>query len=127
MVARLRRGGWNDGHDESFAYTEVDNTFELGFDMTARCRTPPRQERPRLRHQRDLARAPPVPRARRHGFILGDGRLTYGRETIVEGYYTASLTHGVFAAIDGQFVANPGFNQDRGPVWVGSLRLHFEF
>src|SRR5262249_37901619 len=33
-VARLfARIGWNDGSNESFAYTEVDNTVELGFDL----------------------------------------------------------------------------------------------
>ena len=57
------------------------------------------------------------------GFLLGDGALTYGRERIFEGYYTSHLWRGLFASFDLQHVTNPGYNQDRGPVWVPSLRL----
>jgi high affinity Mn2+ porin len=60
------------------------------------------------------------------GFLLGDGRLTYAREDIVEGYYTAQLWHGVYAGPDLQWIAHPGYNKDRGPVTVVSLRLHLE-
>ena len=56
----------------------------------------------------------------------GEGRLTSGREQIVEAYYAAFLGWGVFLATDIQFVKNPGYNVDRGPVWVGSLRMHVE-
>src|SRR4029077_19245933 len=36
-VARVfARGGWNDGLHESFAYTEVDDTFEIGFDLSGK-------------------------------------------------------------------------------------------
>jgi high affinity Mn2+ porin len=61
------------------------------------------------------------------GFLLGDGTLTYGREKTIEGYYTARLTRGVFASVDLQHITNPGYNKDRGPVFVPSLRLHLEF
>lgn len=60
------------------------------------------------------------------GFLLGDGRLRYGRETIVETYYTAQVHHGTFVAADLQLIARPGYNRDRGPITVGSLRLHLE-
>jgi high affinity Mn2+ porin len=58
---------------------------------------------------------------------LGDGGLTYGRERIFEGYYTAHLWRGVFASADLQHITNPGYNRDRGPVLVPSLRLHVDF
>jgi len=32
----------------------------------------------------------------------------------------------VFVAADLQGIVNPGYNQDRGPVVIGSLRLHLE-
>ena len=53
--------------------------------------------------------------------------LSYGRETIVEQYYNVHIWRGAFAAEDVQFVANPGYNSARGPVWVLSLRGHLEF
>ncbi len=61
------------------------------------------------------------------GFLLGDGGLDYGRESIVEGYYTAHLWRGVFPALDVQVIDNPGYNRARGPVVVGSVRLHLDF
>ena len=81
------------------------------------------------------------------GFLLGDGPgcnggvappptcpvvpgasyLSYARETIVEQYYNFHIWGGAFAAEDVQFVANPGYNSARGPIWVLSLRGHLEF
>jgi high affinity Mn2+ porin len=61
------------------------------------------------------------------GFQLGDGGLTYGHEQILETYYTVPVARGVFASADLQHVVNPGYNRDRGPILVTSLRLHFDF
>jgi high affinity Mn2+ porin len=61
------------------------------------------------------------------GFLLGDGALNYGRETIFEGYYTAHLWRGVFGSFDLQHINNPGYNRDRGPVLAPALRLHVDF
>jgi len=60
------------------------------------------------------------------GFLLGDGTLTYSRENIVEGYYNAHFWRGIYGAIDLQHIENPGYNRDRGPVWVSAVRLHVE-
>ncbi len=61
-----------------------------------------------------------------YDFLIGDGRLNYAPEYVWESYYSAKLFPGFFATIDLQHVANPAYNQDRGPVWIGSLRLHLE-
>ena len=61
------------------------------------------------------------------GFLLGDGKLTYGSERLVEAYYTAQIRRGVFGSFDVQWINNPGYNQDRGPVLVPGARLHLEF
>ena len=53
-------------------------------------------------------------------FLIGDGALRYGAEKIWESYYSARLFPGFFATIDVQQIWNPAYNQDRGPVWVGS-------
>jgi carbohydrate-selective porin OprB len=61
------------------------------------------------------------------GFLLGDGGLNYGRENIFEAYYNVHVWRGIFSAFDLQHINNPGYNRDRGPVLVPSLRFHLEF
>jgi high affinity Mn2+ porin len=128
-VARaFLRGGWSDGHAESYAYTEVDDTFELGADLSGSVWF---RKNDRLGlavvtnglsrlHRRYLALGG-------RGFLLGDGALRYGRETIVEAYYNLHIWAGAFLAGDVQYLDNPGYNRDRGPVWVLSARGHLEF
>jgi hypothetical protein len=122
------RFGWNEGQHESFAYTEVDQTVEAGGDYAAN-----RWHRPA-----DKIALAVVSNAikRDHqnylklgglGFLLGDGNLNYGRETIVETYYNLHAWRGLFYAVDLQHINNPGYNRDRGPVWVGSVRAHVDF
>ncbi len=52
-------------------------------------------------------------------------QVRYGTENIFETYYTAHLWRGVSIAGDLQHVANPGYNHDRGPALVSSIRIHF--
>ncbi len=61
------------------------------------------------------------------GFFLGDGRLNYRPEQIVEAFYRFAVTKALALSLDFQRIANPGYNADRGPVRVGSLRIHAEF
>jgi hypothetical protein len=56
-----------------------------------------------------------------------DGKLNYGRENIIESYYTLHLWRGIYPSFDLQYLVNPGYNRARGPVIVPSLRLHVEF
>lgn len=121
------RLGWNEGQNESFAYTEVDQAVEVGADW-------------RLEHWRrtnDKIGIAFITNgiSRLHqlylalggdGFLLGDGRLTYGREDILETYYNAHLWRGVYFSPELQWAAHPGYNKDRGPVVVPGLRLHVE-
>src|SRR5205085_6605756 len=119
------RAGWNDGRNESFAYTEVDDTFVGGVDLAGTWWRRP-GDRYGLAalsngisadHRRYLALGG-------KGFLLGDGMLRYGRESIVESYYTCAIGRGLSVAADIQLIADPGYNRDRGPVLVGSLRAH---
>ena len=121
------RWGWNEGQHESFAYTEADQTVALGGDFRL-AKWHRKDDKIGLAfvsngisadHQAYLALGG-------HGFLLGDGALTYGRENIVESYYTLDLWRGVFLGPDLQHITHPGYNRDRGPVWVGSFRLHLE-
>jgi carbohydrate-selective porin OprB len=122
------RWGWDEGKHESYAYTEDDETLQLGVGARGQ-RWARKFDRAGLAfisngisrdHQEYLALGG-------EGFLLGDGTLSYGRETIEEGYYTAHLWRGVFAAFDLQHINNPGYNRARGPVIVPGLRLHVEF
>lgn len=62
------------------------------------------------------------------GLLIGDGRLPhYGSEDIVETYYRASLTDWLGAGLDYQFIGNPAYNRDRGPVSVIAVQLHAAF
>jgi high affinity Mn2+ porin len=122
------RFGWNEGQHQSFAYTEVDQTFELGGDLAGN-----RWSRPNDKvglagisnaikrdHQEYLALGG-------LGFLLGDGKLNYAREDILEAYYNAHNWRGLFTAFDVQLIAHPGYNQDRGPVAMFSIRTHVDF
>jgi high affinity Mn2+ porin len=127
MWRAFGRLGWNNGASESFAYTEIDRTAEIGSDF---------QGRPWHRSQDRIGAAFVVNGIsgdhRRYlalgglGFILGDGGLTYGLEKIFETYYTAHLWRGISVAADYQHVTNPGYNEVRGPVSVLSFRIHVE-
>jgi hypothetical protein len=122
------RWGWNEGQHESYAYTEVDQTWQVGAGANG-ARWNRRNDRAGLvfvsdgishDHARYLGYGG-------LGFLLGDGKLNYGRENILESYYTLHLWRGIFPAADVQYIVNPGYNRDRGPVFVASLRLHVEF
>jgi hypothetical protein len=122
------RWGWDNGRTESFAYTEVDSTFLEGLGVYG-AKWHRRQDRAGIAfvsngickdHQTYLADGG-------LGFLLGDGALTYGRENILEAYYTAHVWRGIYLAPGVQHINNPGYNQDRGPVTVPSFRAHVEF
>lgn len=130
LTSRLRafaRLGWNDGRNESFAYTEVDRTVEAGFDLQ------PTKARPRdkigvaLVMNRISAPHRGYLAAGGLGFLLGDGALRYSPERMIEAYYTMDLGRGVYASLDFQDIHNPGYNHDRGPVMVSAARLHVDF
>jgi high affinity Mn2+ porin len=127
-LTAFARFGWNNGKTESFAYTEVDQTFAGGL----------RVDGPWWGRHFDRAGIAVVTNAisKDHqiyladgglGFLLGDGRLNYRRENIIEAYYTAHVWRGIYVSPGLQHLNNPGYNRDRGPVLVPSARLHLEF
>ena len=122
------RAGWDNGKTESFAYTEVDQTFDQGVTANGSW-WHRKQDRAGIAfvsnaikkdHQNYL-------NAGGLGFLLGDGRLNYGRENILESYYTLHVWRGIYLAPGVQHINNPGYNRDRGPVVVPWLRAHVEF
>ena len=59
--------------------------------------------------------------------LIGDGRLNYQQEKILEGYYTVNLIKNTTFTFDYQFMENPAYNADRGPISIFSGRLHAQF
>jgi high affinity Mn2+ porin len=57
---------------------------------------------------------------------IGDGQLRYKEEQILEVFYSANVYKGIYISSDYQRYANPGYNADRGPVNIYSLRAHIE-
>ena len=60
------------------------------------------------------------------GFI-GDGHLNQAAEGVLEGFYSFNLWKALWLSGDYQFLWNPGYNADRGPVQVFGVRAHAEF
>jgi high affinity Mn2+ porin len=122
------RWGWNEGQHESYAYTEVDETVQLGGDLAGDAWHRKLDKVGAVfvsngicaDHQHYLALGG-------RGFLLGDGALNYGRENIFESYYTAHVWRGIFVGPDLQHINDPGYNRDRGPVLVAGFRFHLEF
>ncbi|HWK37473.1 MAG TPA: carbohydrate porin, partial [Hyphomicrobium sp.] len=61
------------------------------------------------------------------GLLIGDGKLNYSTERILETYYLLPLCAPVFLTLDYQFIDNPGYNSDRGPVSAFAARLHAQY
>jgi high affinity Mn2+ porin len=45
----------------------------------------------------------------------------------VETYYDVPIRQAAHVSLDYQFVDNPGYNRDRGPVSIFAIRLHAQF
>ena len=122
------KGSWNDGHNETFAFTEIDRALSAGVSLNGL-----------LWKRKDdkLGLAVLVNglsadhknflKAGGYGFIIGDGKLNYAPEFIAEIYYSFRFFEKSFwLTPDFQFILNPAYNQDRGPVSVFGIRAHFE-
>jgi high affinity Mn2+ porin len=122
------RIGWNEGQHESFAYTEVDQTVEFGGDYSGRSWSRPYDKlgvtfvsNAIKKDHQDYLKLGGL------GFLLGDGKLNYAREDILEAYYNLHTWRGVYYSLDLQYVDHPGYNKDRGPALVESVRMHVDF
>ncbi|HEX3699339.1 MAG TPA: carbohydrate porin [Phenylobacterium sp.] len=127
-VGLFGRLGWADGTFESYEYTDIDATAQLGLSLSGE----------RWGRKTDTVGAAVVANRLSHagqryldagglGILVGDGRLPHpGPEEIVEAFYSLQLSRNLHLSLDDQFVEHPAYNRDRGPVNVVGLRLHFE-
>ncbi len=122
------RYSWNDGRTETYAFAEIDRSLTTGLSMRGRFWFRPRdtvavafvQDEISDSHRNYLA-------AGGLGNFLGDGWLNYQPERVFEAYYSFNAFAGLWLTLDGQYVMNPGYNTDRGPVKFVACRLHFEY
>ncbi len=123
------RAGFADGRDETYEFADIDRTAALGLSLNG---APWRRKADTVglafvmngisgSFQRYLA-------AGGLGVLIGDGRLPHpGAEGIIETYYSLAPVGPARITLDYQFVDNPAYNRDRGPVSILSVRLHGQF
>ncbi len=120
------RFGFNDGSEEAFEFTEINRTVALGLSLKGGAWGRPDDtvglagvDNAISDAARDYFAAGGL------GILIGDGALPrYGDEHIVEAYYSAAATNWLAVSLDYQWIANPAYNPERGPVSVLGLRLH---
>lgn len=122
------RLGWNDGQEQSWMFNDVDYTGSLGLSVKGEAWHRPGDTLGLagalngISHvEQDFFKAGGV------GILAGDGNLNYGWEKIVETYYDFQICNAAHAALDYQFISDPAFNRDRGPVSVFAVRFHWQF
>jgi len=123
------RAGFANGAIEPYEFTDIDRTIAAGFALNGKQwgRTDDTVGLAGVVngisavHQQFL-------NAGGLGILVGDGMLPHpGLEHIVEAYYSYAVTPSTKLSVDYQFVANPGYNTDRGPANVVTGRFHWQF
>ena len=122
------RLGWNDGHEETWTFTDADWSASLGVSVKG---GPWRRPDGTFGLAGILSGASKANQkfleAGGEDMLDGDGALTYGPEKVLETYYDFKIWKTIHGAVDYQYVVDPAFNQDRGPVSIFGARLHWEF
>lgn len=126
MFARV---SMNDGSKETFDFTDINRSVSAGFSLRGN----------RWGRSDDTVGLAMVvnglsSEARRYfaagglGVLVGDGQLPhYDSEKILETYYSLAATKYLKLGMDYQYVVNPAYNRDRGPVSIFAIRVHAEF
>lgn len=127
-IRAFARFGWNEGQHESYAYTEADQTVSAGADLAGMKWGRPADKIGAAFVTNGISKYhSEYLKLGGLGFILGDGNLNYGRENIFESYYNLHVWRGLFYALGFSEIDHPGYNRDRGPVSVFSVRGHIDF
>jgi high affinity Mn2+ porin len=126
-VGVFARLGWSDGQTEAWVFADVDRTASLGLSVKGEFWKRPDDTVGLGGLINGLS---PVHRdffaAGGTGILAGDGALNYGLEKVLEVYYDFHVWKTVHVTLDYQYVVDPAYNRDRGPVSVLGARLHWE-
>ncbi len=128
-VGVFARAGWADGDVEPWDFTDIDRTAEAGVSIAGKQWGRPDDTIGVAGVVNGLAPAHIAYfNAGGMGILIGDGELPhYGLEDIIEAYYSYALTSSTKVSFDYQFIANPAYNADRGPVNIFAGRVHWQF
>jgi high affinity Mn2+ porin len=127
-LGAFARGSFNDGHNETWAFTEIDRSFAAGAVQSGARWGRPLDEAGAAvvvsglssGHKAYLAGGG-------FGFLIGDGALDYAPEVLGELYYRLALDERVSVGVNYQPILNPAYNHARGPVNVLTARAHVAF
>jgi high affinity Mn2+ porin len=127
-IGMFGRWSWNDGKTEIQAFTDIDSSLSVGTSVKGTAWRRPDDKfglagavNALSRDHRDYLAAGGL------GILIGDGRLNYRPEKIIETFYAMNMINGVMLTFDYQFIMNLAHNADRGPVSIFTARLHGEF
>ena len=119
----------NDGHTEAYDFTDINQSVSAGLALKGGCWGQPAHALGLAVAVNSLSsEARAFFAAGGMGILVGDGQLPhYASEQILESYYKLQLNDKLSVTGDFQYVRNPAYNADRGPVAIVGLRLHAEF
>jgi high affinity Mn2+ porin len=123
------RAGWADGTVEPWDFTDIDRTVSGGVSLTGKDWGRPDDTIGVAGVVNNIASVHQAFfNAGGLGILIGDGKLPNpGLEQIVEMYYSYTVSSSVHVTFDYQFIANPGYNTDNGPVNAFAGRVHWQF
>jgi high affinity Mn2+ porin len=129
MMGVFLRAGWSDGNIEPWDFTDVDRTLSGGVAISGKQWGRPDDT---LGIAGIINGISGIHQAYFNagglGILIGDGQLPHpGYEEILEAYYSYALSASTRLTADYQFIANPAYNTDRGPVNVFAGRFHWQF
>jgi high affinity Mn2+ porin len=127
-VGVFGRWSWNNGKIEISAFTDINNSVALGAVINGKAWGRPDDRIGIAGVTNGLsADERAFLAAGGLGILIGDGQLNYRRENILETYYATRVMKDLTLTFDYQFMRNPAYNADRGPISVFTGRLHGEF
>jgi high affinity Mn2+ porin len=123
------RAGEADGSKEAFEFADIDQTFATGLSQAGDAWKRPDDAAGLAVLFDQISKAHQIfLNDGGTGILVGDGQLPHpGPEQILETYYSYAILKGLHLTADYQFIANPAYNRDRGPVNVFGLRLHAQY
>jgi high affinity Mn2+ porin len=128
-VGAFFRAGWADGNIEPWDFTDIDRTVSGGVSINGKSWGRPDDTIGIAGVVNGISSAHVAfLNAGGLGVLIGDGQLpNYGTEKIFEAYYSYALTALTRLTFDYQYVTNPAYNADRGPVNIFAARAHWHF